>query len=142
MNKDIDYKLHEGRSIHLVAIDQWGTYEGLLEGVPTSEMNKRIISDAIAKTKERYKVSPYLIKPIETPIQMDVKYPFGNPASIPAITCIGNFNCRIVARDKKMDASMMPVVWFQQDFAFPVDNKILSEIELIPWSRLATDYQY
>ena len=142
MIKRNEFQLTNGRSISLVAIDQWGTYSGLLEGVPTTEMNERHIRYTMDEARKRRNFEPYLIRPVETPINLDRKYPFGTPASIPAITCIAQFNCFDSARDKSKDASTLPVVWFQSDFAFPIDDAIVEHIRSLNWEKHASDFQY
>lgn len=137
-----EFKLDDGRSICLMAIYQWGTYSGLLEGTPTKEMNARHIRYAMDQARKRRDFEPYLIPPIETPIEMDRKYPFGTPASIPGITCIAQFDCFDPAKDKSMDASALPIVWFQTDFAFPIEDVILEHIRSLNWEKYATDFQY
>lgn len=142
MSNRSEFKLGDGRSIRLMSIDQWGTYSGLLEGVPTKEMNERYIRYTMDEARKRRNFEPYLIPPIETPIEIDRKYPLGTPASIPGITCIAQFDCLDPARDKSMDASTLPIVWFQSDFAFPIEDAILEHIRLLNWEKFASDFQY
>jgi hypothetical protein len=94
------------------------------------------------EARKRRNFEPYLIPPIETPIEIDRKYPFGTPASIPGITCIAQFDSFDPARDKSMDASTLPIVWFQSDFAFPIEDSILEHIRLLNWEKYASDFQY
>ena len=142
MSNRNEFQLSNGRVIRLVAIDQWGTYSGLLEGVPTKEMNERHIRYTMDAARERRHFEPYLIQPIETPIELGRKYPFGTPASIPEITCIGQFNCLDTARDNSMDGSTLPIVWFQSDFAFPIDEAVQEHIRSLDWEKHAFDFQY
>lgn len=137
-----EFQLGSGRMIRLVAIDQWGTYTGLLEGIPTKEMNERHIRRTMDTARERWHFDPYLIQPIETPIELDRDYTFGTPASIPAVTCVGQFDCFDTARDNSMDGSTLPIVWFQDDFAFPVDDVIQQHIQSLDWEQHASDFQY
>ncbi|MCO6456993.1 MAG: hypothetical protein J5I93_16965 [Pirellulaceae bacterium] len=142
MSNRNEFKLSNGRVIRLVAIDQWRTYSGLLEGVPTIEMNERHIRRTMDTARERRHFDPYLIPPVMTPIEPGRDYPFGTPASIPEITCIGQFDCFDTARDKAMDGSTLPIVWFQKDFAFPIDEVIQEHLRLLDWEKHASDFQY
>lgn len=142
MPNTTEFKLECGRTVRLVAIDQWGTYSGLLEGVPTKEMNERIVSRSLDQAKNRWNQKPYLIPPIETPIDLARKYPFGTPASIPGITCLAHFDCFDAVVDHKMDASALTLVWFQTDFAFPIDDAVRADILMLDWDKNATDYCY
>jgi hypothetical protein len=108
-------------------------------------MNKRIITEAIEKTKSLqslHNIVPLLIEPIEVAIKLDTRYPFGDPASIPPIVCSAILNCHTVAKNSTMDASMLPIVWFQEDYAFPIDELIAKRISEIEWEKHACDYQY
>ena len=137
-----EFQLNSGRLIRLTAIDQWGTYSGLLEGLPTREMNARIIKRTLEDAKQKSHFDPYLIQPTETLIEMERKYPYGVPASIPAITCVAHFDCFDIARDASSDGSTLSMVWFQSDFAFPIDEAILSHIQSVDWDKYASDYAY
>jgi hypothetical protein len=142
MSNRSEFKIRDGRSIRLIAIDQWGTYSGLLEGVPTKEMNERHIRYTMDEARKRRKFEPYLIPPVETSIEIDGKYPFGTPASIPGITCIAQFDCFDPVKDKSMDASTLPIVWFQSDFAFPIEDAILEHLRSLNWEKYASDVLY
>lgn len=142
MSNRNEFQLSSGRVIRLTAIDQWETYSGLLEGLPTKETNERHIRYTMDQARKRRHFEPYLIRPIERPIELGRKYPFGEPASIPEITCIGSFNCFDTARDKSMDGSTLPIVWFQPDFAFPIDEAIQEQIRSLDWEEHASDFQY
>lgn len=98
-----DVLLESGRVIHLRSIEQWGTYSGLLEGIPTQEMNHRIIKRTMDAAREKYHFEPYLISPVEALIDGFPGYRFGTPAEIPSITCVATFECYSIARDESMD---------------------------------------
>ena len=136
------FQLNQGRTIYLTAINQWGTYGGLLEGVPTKEMNQRTIEYTKGEAKRLWDGDPYVIEPTETPIELDRDYPFGTPASIPSITCLALFRCLDSVRDETMHYSQLPVIWFQPEYAFPIDQCIMESILAIDWRKLAFDYQY
>lgn len=137
-----EFHLQDGRRIRLTAIEQWGTYSGLLEGVPTMEMNQRLIRRAMEGARERFHFEPYLIPPVEVPIELGRSYPFGTPASIPEITCVSCFDCFDTIRDKSMHGSLLPIVWFQADFAFPIEDAIEEQIRALDWKSLASDFGY
>lgn len=142
MSNRNEFRLLTGRLIRLTAIHQWGTYSGLLEGIPTKELNQRHIRYTIDEARTHHHFEPYLIQPVESPIEYGGKYRFGTPASIPDITCIGVFNCFDPARDKSMDGSTLPVVWFQPDFAFPIDEVVQQQIIAMDWETLASDFNH
>lgn len=137
-----EIQLDSGRRIRLTALDQWGTYAGLLEGLPTREMNARIIQETLEGARRRWHFPPYLIQPAEKPIEIVRSYPFGTPASIPEITCVAHFDCFDKVRDPNLDGSTLPLVWFQADFAFPIEEAIQTQIRALDWDRYATDFGY
>ena len=58
-------------------------YEGLLEGLPTTAMNRRRVEGIIAECRASRGEEPLLIQPTEKPIEWerDTPYPFGEPAA-------------------------------------------------------------
>lgn len=134
------FKLANGREIHIVAINQWETYQGLLEGVPTIEMNARRIAYAKGEARRLWGCEPLLIHPTEVAIVLGRQYPFGTPASIPNVTCIALFRCYDTARDESMDGSELPLVWFQPEFAFPIEGSVRESIHFFDWENFAMDF--
>jgi uncharacterized protein (TIGR02996 family) len=138
-----DVPLRSGRFVSLRELRQFGTYEGLLEGLPTREMNQARIERVLGEERNRASgAEPYLIPPVETPIKREEPYPFGEPAAIPAVTCIGRFRSYDPARDPAHDYSELVVVWFQREFAPPIDSGVWQQLLAIDWDRHANDYDY
>lgn len=139
----IKIELPLGRTIYLKELRQYFTYEGLLEGLPTVEMNKRKLVYLFKEEAKKIDPQlPYLLVPDETPIEYDRKYPFGTPSALPSITCIGRFQSLSPARDAKMDASELVIIWFQPEFAIPINPSIVTQIQAIDWDQHANDYEY
>lgn len=134
--------LASGRAIRMTAINQWAAYAGMLEGVPTKERNERIVARAVETAKSTFSWEPHLIRPTERPIKLGREYPFGIPSSLPGVVCIGLFDSFSVARDEQMDASALTIVWFQDQFAFPISAIALHAISTLDWNELASDYEY
>jgi hypothetical protein len=61
---------------------------------------------------------------------------------MPMIVCIGQFHCTSPAKDPKMDASSMTVVWLQEDFAMPISESVLESMKNIDWKLHACDFEY
>jgi hypothetical protein len=129
--------LDSGRTVSLVEIRQSRTYEGLLEGIPTKRMNDRQIAHLMKEHASRSGATPVLITPIQTPIAHSGIYPFGTPASLPAITCVGRFSSGTPTRGGRGDYSTLTAVWFQDDFCFPVDSEIFLKLRALDWESLA-----
>jgi hypothetical protein len=107
-------------------------------------MEQKKLDRLIAENQNTlYSSSPYLIQPVEKPIDLDGKpYPFGTPASLPNITCIGRFASLQPVRNKNKDFSELIVIWYQDEFAFPIDPIVVKELQLLDWERFADDFEY
>lgn len=140
-----DVKLLTGREISLRSIEQFRVYEGLLEGLPTRQMNQRQLEALREQARRLLRgVEPYLVPPTEKPIEWleGKKYPFGDPAELPRVACIARFGSRQVARNADLDYSQLVVVWLQDEFAFPIDPGVLEHLRTLDWERLAGDFEY
>lgn len=133
--------LIDGCSIRLRKLNQHEIYAGLLEGLPTRRMNADIIQRLVQNEGQRLGAAPYVVPPIEKPITYPKKYPFGEPASLPPIACVATFDSLDPARDKQKDYSSLVIIWFQQDYAFPIEPDVFEHIRKIDWTRLASDYE-
>src|SRR5262249_20215418 len=117
------------------------TYEGLLEGVPTTTINKRHMDGLVAEQrKKRRDNAVYLVTPVETPIDLGVSAPrsFGPPARLPGVTCVGSFRSAPIVESPGC-FSELTIIWFQSDFAMPIDPTVLEEITRLDWDTLASD---
>jgi len=132
------FELASGRIIDLLALDQYYTYEGLLAGIPTREMNQDMMDRLIAEYARpaEYGV-PLLLEPEQKPIDVSERRPtLGTPARLPSVTCIGRFNS-----DGQFGTddiwSVLRVIWFQDEFAFPIEDRVLQQIAVIDWETHA-----
>ena len=115
-----------GRS-SLLALDQYYTYEGLLLGVPTREMNQEMMDRLIARYVHpaEYGV-PLLLEPEQQPLDVPAHiHRLGTPARLPSVTCIASFNSGRPASDTDDIWSVLRVIWFQDEFAFPIADRAL-----------------
>jgi uncharacterized protein (TIGR02996 family) len=137
--------LRSGRAVSLRALRQFQVYEGLLEGLPTTQLNQQIIEQLVAQERERPAGGePYLIRPVETPIEYprDRPYPFGQPVALPPVACVGRFHSFEPARAPGHGYSVLVVIWFQAEFALPIDPHVWEQLLLIDWDQLAADYDW
>jgi hypothetical protein len=147
MNKTGEIVLTSGREIGLILLNQSFTYHGLLEGAPTARMNQEIIERAVQeKRNKQHGRAPYLIPPAQTPITFpgSTRYPFGEPIRIPGILCVARYNSRLPVHDHSdpiMYYSQLSVIWFQEDFAFPIEDAVLAALREIDWEKLAYDVE-
>ena len=135
------FELSAGRTIQLLALDQYYTYEGLLLGVPTREMNQEMIDRLIARHVHpaEYGV-PLLLEPEQQPLDVpEHRQVVGTPATLPSVTCIARFDS-----DGQLGTddiwSVLRVIWFQDEFAFPIAERALQQIAEIDWETHATGW--
>lgn len=134
-----------GRRIYLVELRQYQTYEGLIEGLPTAERNQQRITALVEQYRDQpYPGDPYLIPAIERPIEFNHNrpYPFGTPSALPAVTCIGRFTSTMPALGGPADYSALVILWWQDDYAFPIDPAIFEQFRGHDWIRNAVDLYY
>jgi uncharacterized protein (TIGR02996 family) len=142
-------RLSSKRFISLRELRQSLVYEGLIEGIPTTSMNQRIIERMVAEERARHPNGgePYLIQPVERPTE----YPRGvpklyldsndKPAELPAVACIGRFHSRYGTAEADPDCSSeLTVIWFQDDFALPIAVEVWPRLVAIDWDQHAIDY--
>jgi hypothetical protein len=138
-------ELNSGREIVLESIYQYGTYSGLLCGVPDEEMNREYIENNMEYAVE--KMSPegcYLVSPEFLELEnVDKRIKrYKDAIRLPYITCFAEFDSSILEGDEENDASWLTVVWYQDEFAMPIDEGVLEQIKLIDWEREAEGFQF
>jgi hypothetical protein len=125
--------LTNGRSIELLRLEQRFTYEGLLEGVPTREMN--------ARTCESLRQQGYLVlSAVEQPIQMNRRYRFGTPARLPTILCTAVFRSEGFTNPILWQSDCQ-VAWFQARWVMPIDDAALDALRALDWRAHATEWE-
>jgi hypothetical protein len=145
MTSSGELQLRSGRLVRVQELRQRRFYEGLLEGLPTTEFNRRHLEDILAAERGRfYGADPVLIPPNETPISrpVDRPYRFGVPASFPEKVCVARLESPQPARDPSKHLSGLGVVWFQPEFAFPIEAGVLEQLRDLDWDRHAVDLEY
>lgn len=133
-----------GRQAKLTDLHQYPTYRGHLEGLPTVESNRDHVERLLRRCEDESPGfgRPYLIPPVETPISLGIGARLrrrGVPSRLPEVTCIAQFLSFSPVRDPSMTLSGMVVVWFQSEFAFPIDPTVLEQIVAIDWDSHAAD---
>lgn len=130
--------LDRAEQVRLVALNQFRTYERLVEGLPTQELNYEIICAIAERAKELFKSKVYLVEPAEEPIEYPGKYPLGDPCKLPPIACIGHWRSMTEQREQGRGYSELTIVWFQHDFAFPIADEVLEELRDLDWQSVST----
>jgi hypothetical protein len=136
------FTLSNGRTIGLQSLKQWAVYAGLLEGLPTRQRNHAELKRLVEEVGRQDGRAPLLITPVQEPIEYEGRYPFGEPARLPSIGCIGRFHSHEPASDSSKDCSDLTIIWFQDDYAFPLSPEVERAIVTVDWDALARDGAY
>ena len=134
---DIKFK-NWSKEIYITELYQEKTYLGLLEGYPNSRMNKEIIERAkIDLCKKFYNPStPLMISPTSEKIEIQNPSDYQKinvPEKLPDIICA--MMLESVAVSDEYEMSCLLVMWFQNDFCFPIDAKILDLFKTLEWNK-------
>jgi hypothetical protein len=133
-----------GRELELRELTQLLTYSGLLEGLPTRKRNQKYLEHIVAKYRTAQHPPVFLLTPIETAIELDPgeTNPFGDPARLARITCVGLFRSKPVGgADPIFNRSELRVIWLQNEFALPIEPSILDELSKLDWDSLAANFE-
>ena len=150
MKDRYEIKLNCGRNIHLEVLFQYHTYSGLLEGLPTKQLNRDLVNRAQEYAKDKLwlgNVTPFLIQPLESPIPLPNGHRLREneanlPARIPSVACLAEFESYQPAKNPEDHCSYLGIVWFQNEFALPIDPTIEETIRGIDWNAVASDGRY
>jgi len=133
-----------GRQLELRELSQSLTYGGLLEGLPTRRRNQKYLENVVARHQTPQQPPVFLITPAETAIELEPgeTYPFGDPATLPRITCVGLFRSTpVAAADAVLNRSELRVVWLQNEFALPIEASIMEDLSKLDWDALAANVE-
>ena len=121
-------KLANGVTVQLTALHQDAHYEGLLEGLPTREMNAETL-DALKRSGAHVVWAP------ETLIAWAEArpYPFCVPAQLPPVMCIAS----VRTSDGPLHVRLARLAWFQSDWAFPIDPDALNALGSVDWGTVS-----
>lgn len=129
--------------VKVTSLYQWSTYEGLIEGVPHDRMNENILKNIHVKAIRFTQIeSYYLIEPVQTPIDIGRKYPFGQPMSLPSITCVVGLKCLGTSNPNIGGISELTLICYQNTFSPPFENEILNKIEDLTWFEHAKNISW
>lgn len=141
-----------GRRAKLESLDQQMTYAGLMEGTPDKRSNDRSIQSSLSAAAKLCvpDAVPFLIPPrrrdyLRVPNDMSIDArlsPNRFPEWLPLVRCIASLTDIQPARDRTRDFSALVVMWYQDEFAFPIDPYALESLRNLDWDALATDVDY
>ncbi|MEM1031039.1 MAG: hypothetical protein AAGN82_11860 [Myxococcota bacterium] len=117
--------------VHVVSLRQSLVYEGLLEGLPTREMNERRL-DQLQHDNPR----ATLVRPEERPLEYSGRYPFGTPSALPDVQCEARLKY-----SQGLHAYEAELLWFQENWAPPLDEALVAYLANASWFALSTRYE-
>jgi hypothetical protein len=142
ISKRYRFELLAGRQIRLVQLDQHWTYGGLLVGHPNREMNRSIMDQLVrSRSGPKGQRPPVIFEPIETPVEKASDPSWSDAATLPAVTCVAQFMSDALADDPDGFASALRVIWFQDEFAFPIDSGVVVELAALDWESQAASWE-
>lgn len=124
-----------GVDVTLCSLSQELVYLGLLEGLPTREMN----AEHLDELRERHP-DAHLVTPEETPIETPSRYSFGTPASLPDVQCIARF-AGPGRTDRYLYRTELTVIWFQPSWALPISDAVAATLAGLDWMALASEHE-
>lgn len=118
--------LETGRSVALVRLEQWQTYQGLLCGKPSRVQNDGKVLQVIEAARTLWAAGePHLIPPGRRTIAGDAERGTMAGEFLPATICIALLNSTALARADSEPYSSMAVIWFQEEFVLPIEDEVL-----------------
>ncbi|HEU4407253.1 MAG TPA: hypothetical protein VFS43_18430 [Polyangiaceae bacterium] len=63
------------------------------------------------------------------------------PEWLPMVQCIGSFRCNDTVRGSAASLSALTVVWFQDEYALPIQEPALEQLAGLDWASLAVDVE-
>ncbi len=134
-------KLQSGRTIFLEKLHQEQTYAGMLEGTPRKALNDRTIARWQKQILEHEGDRGVLIEPVRRTIPSGLagNEMFGPAEVLPDIVCVGLFHSSPV-RNEPEHFSLLSILWFQDDFALPIEPSVVEQIRKLDWENLAYNW--
>lgn len=154
--QNFEITLDGGRKIWLVHFEQKQTYYGgVYEGVFWGEPHPKYVDVFRKNAEEALEVPAVTIdaRPIPIPVPEEHLEPYCRPykhlpfphsekevkpVSLGPITCVAYFQSNEIA-DKEPEGIMshLVLVWFQQEYAMPIDPIVLDKIKAFHWEQHA-----
>ncbi len=122
---NLDLMLQSGQRLALSHIEQWRTYEGLLCGQPAPARDDDKVQVLLERAREQGGAA-VLVQP-----------PPGD--RLPPVCCVATFDS---ARPDSESRASVGVAWFQDDFALPIDERVMALVGQVAWDGLATDWRW
>ena len=111
-------------------------------GYANARTNSYLLKDAIKNAKKICGIDEiYVIYPGEEIVNPKVGSNHPPYVELPSITCIAELRCDTTIKNQ-IGIYILGVCWFQNGYAFPIDESILEKFKAIPFSTLCVEYQF
>jgi hypothetical protein len=136
-----DIEFAGGTRASLRSLYQSLTYEGLLDGAPTVEMNNH----TVASMRERYRGSDrghdaLVLDPPQKRLEGGDPHLSSNRSLLPRVQCTARFSRWPTANELWRDESHLTLVWWQQRWALPIDEEVLAQLRDVRWTDVAYEW--
>ncbi len=127
----ITIPLASGRRVWVLRFGYSGTYDGLLEGAPSAELNANIIASRGKAAKLR---AWDVVLTLPPPTRTDER---GRP-HLPPVCCVAELES--LPMNETMHISALTVVWFAVPFfSEPLADFLNTSLSSLPWEQHAKD---
>jgi hypothetical protein len=124
-------------TVKITRLTQWPVYSGMAEGYPCEYINNHLLENIKTEAKAIYgREEIYIIDPETKPFPYNGNPKMGKPLTLPAIVCVAALLYNGVFRDLTKDDAYLGLVWFQDEYAFPIPPDILEKIKKVPFRQL------
>lgn len=132
MNKSLI--IDKDLNVEVRKISQWATYGSQMEGAPGKEMNEVEIEGAYQKARQYCGIDEVYLVQADPQTIIEV--------ALPSITCVALLRIHSAFRNPDKDYSLLGLIWFQNDFAFPINKEVLDLIKEVPFRKLCLELEY
>lgn len=148
LTPDSKILLRSGRAIRLINVIQDSVHEGVKDELPNAQINQQQFDRLRSSPPDIFTGrSTILLEPHYRDVStLDQSIPWyyedQEPQILPAISCLGIFKSDEPAENPEMDFSQLRILWYQENYLFPIDVAVMKQILDIDWNSHAFDGRY
>ncbi len=121
---------------------------GISDYPPNEDYNDMILDDLEEELSKEYRKWFFIIQPkryskSEIEEQRGVKYSEDLEYELlPNVLCVADFHSKIPVKNTEADYSILAIAWFQDEYAFPIADEIMVQLQKIVWDENARNISY
>lgn len=138
----VTISLRDGRSISLVQIHQFASFAGWLEGMPHPYWAFMNALDHAKSCFPSFSSTPAVLPPPRYAGTLLQNGEQNQWVTIPPLCSIALFTSGEPVRDMSSAFSDAVVIWFQDQFGLPTDERTIQQLAAIDWQSVAVDGNY